>query len=346
MKSTNGSNVCLVHRYKDNYALQTSDVSKRPDVWLLKTLAVILAILASSTMVGAFGKMTSLTQAAQSGFWPRHLTSESYPDLTSGDSHIYLPFIARSPNEPQVLAFTSSHNPADPGQLVLLEWESLYATGAQLWLIRGGQVAMFWDVSPNGNMEYLIPAEQRNSETFLLNVWNESGQTHSLGLTITLTCPHEWFFAPAPPSCPQDEAQIEPAAEQSFEHGTMVWHSPDRMIVLFDEGYGLGTRQWIFEVDTWNPGDPICDLGPPPPGLFHPERGFGKLWCDRADIRALLGWAVEPEGSYETAIQSTAFYRYNSIYVRARDGNVWHLLPEGSEWEKIIVESSHLGRLR
>jgi hypothetical protein len=36
-------------------------------------------------------------------------------------------------------------------------------------------------------------------------------------------------------------------------------------------------------------------------------------------------------------VQMTAMLKYNSIYLRALDGNVWHLAPEGSQWEKIQV---------
>ena len=38
-----------------------------------------------------------------------------------------------------------------------------------------------------------------------------------------------------------------------------------------------------------------------------------------------------------TVLQSTTQYKYNSIYLRALDGGVWHLGPERSSWAKLTV---------
>jgi len=76
----------------------------------------------------------------------------------------------------------------------------------------------------------------------------------------------------------------------------------------------------------------------PPPGLYQPVRGFGLVWRQYSQVRSRLGWAVDEETGFSTTIQRTTRYKYNSIYLRALDGNVWHLEPELSGWEKIIVE--------
>jgi hypothetical protein len=64
-------------------------------------------------------------------------------------------------------------------------------------------------------------------------------------------------------------------------------------------------------------------------------RGFGKAWCNELGLRQRLGWAMGPEVGYQTAVQSTAFDRYNSLYIRAADGGTWKLFTERSGWEKI-----------
>jgi hypothetical protein len=50
----------------------------------------------------------------------------------------------------------------------------------------------------------------------------------------------------------------------------------------------------------------------------------------------MTGWALDHEiGGYQTAVQSTAYDRYNTLDVRAADGGVWKLLTERSGWEKL-----------
>jgi hypothetical protein len=41
---------------------------------------------------------------------------------------------------------------------------------------------------------------------------------------------------------------------------------------------------------------------------------------------------VDVEVGYPTAIQRTSRFKYNDTYVRALDGGVWQLGPEGSKW--------------
>ena len=114
----------------------------------------------------------------------------------------------------------------------------------------------------------------------------------------------------------------------------MIWVGvQDRIIVLFADGRypKVGNYQ-----DEWD-GSVICNLGPLPEGKLHPIRGFGNLWCAEQMVRDRLGWALEPEIGYDTILQWTTMVKYNHSYLRAADGNVWHLLPENSGWEKIVI---------
>ena len=74
----------------------------------------------------------------------------------------------------------------------------------------------------------------------------------------------------------------------------MLWISrttyvQERLIyVFFDDG----TFQQFD--DTWHDGDPPNGNMSPPPGLFEPQRGFGKVWREGtgARVRERLGWAT------------------------------------------------------
>jgi hypothetical protein len=41
----------------------------------------------------------------------------------------------------------------------------------------------------------------------------------------------------------------------------------------------------------------------PPPGLYQPIRGFGKLWRTHPEVRDRLGWATAPEQGFYTQWQ-------------------------------------------
>jgi hypothetical protein len=104
-----------------------------------------------------------------------------------------------------------------------------------------------------------------------------------------------------------------------------------------DDQYG---PRWAVYVDEWIEGEPEDDPTIiPPTGLYQPARGFGLVWRQRPDVRDRLGWAIDQETGFSTIIQHTMLFKYNSTYLHAPDGNVWHLLAEQSEWEKISVEN-------
>jgi len=63
-------------------------------------------------------------------------------------------------------------------------------------------------------------------------------------------------------------------------------------------------------------------------------RGFGLLWREEPGIRDRLGWAIDNESAYETALQRTSYAKYNVTYIRAADGDIWRLQPELSGWQK------------
>jgi hypothetical protein len=235
---------------------------------------------------------------------------------------------------PTILYFRANVTIADPGQTIQLEWGStgaVKATVGHLFDFR-----MFPDASdlpPSAVFEYTIRPSQRNSITFFLTVSDANDRWAMDSFTLPLTCPDPWFFSPAPDTCPAAPARVSAGAEQRFEHGFMLWEAAERRIyVLFDSG----SPRWTVIADTWQDGEAICQIEPVPTGRIHPVRGFGKAWCDEPGLRDRLGWALDHEiGGYQTAVQSTAYDRYNTLYIQAAGGGVWKLLTERSGWEKL-----------
>lgn len=152
-----------------------------------------------------------------------------------------------------------------------------------------------------------------------------------------LRCPDPWFFAPEPDICPTTPL-LSVAAEQYFEQGVMLWIAEqDRIVVLYDDDY-FSPQYTVFQ-DEWDEGQPESDpTMQPPAGLDQPIRGFGLVWRSYSEVQKRLGWATGAETGFDTIVQQTTRYKYNATYIRALDGNVWYLGPEGSTWEKLEVQ--------
>jgi hypothetical protein len=227
---------------------------------------------------------------------------------------------------------------ADPGETITLTWHWSGGEKATIYhLLPTGQLSLpSWDVEPIGLLQYTVSPERRNHDMFALFVYDDEGVLAQDTLSIQLRCPDNWFFSPAPDICPADPALVSPGAEQRFEKGIMLWVGAEaRIYVLFDDGQQRG---WTAHTDEWEEGKPTFDPElEAPSGLQQPVRGFGLVWREETGVRDRLGWAVEEERGYETAVQRTSHYRYSDLYIRAWDGGVWRLRPNGSDWEHLAL---------
>ena len=247
------------------------------------------------------------------------------------------PVAAATLAPPRIDYFRANVTIADPGDAIELAWGTSNATSITLHkLLPTGQLADHWQVAPAGVFSYDISRSERNATRFMLFASNALGQSAQATLSVTLRCPDAWFFEPAPDECPQSAPLYSPAAEQPFERGVMIWVQANQQIyILFADG---NHPRYKIVSDRWREGDPIDDPDlVPPPGLRQPVRGFGFIWREEGSVRERLGWATGQEQGFETAVQVTARFKYNEFYLRALDGAVWRLLPEGSGWEKIQV---------
>jgi hypothetical protein len=100
-------------------------------------------------------------------------------------------------------------------------------------------------------------------------------------------------------------------AIQHFEHGHMI----DQISEVPASG-GITTLEKLIYVlyedgtaaqftDNYNPADPQPTSPVPPPGLYTPMSGFGKVWIGQNGVRERLGWGTAPE-----TILSDAAFQY------------------------------------
>lgn len=123
--------------------------------------------------------------------------------------------------------------------------------------------------------------------------------------------------------CATNEAHTVWMAEEYFERGVMYWRQDnDRHYALFN-GNGWGSY-----ANTWREGDPLytCGTESTPP---TPLRGFGRVWCNYADVRNGLGNATNAEVGFSGIVQD--FER--GLIIRL-DNGVTYVLYSGDGWEK------------
>jgi len=108
-------------------------------------------------------------------------------------------------------------------------------------------------------------------------------------------------------------------AEQRFENGRMFYLRPTDEIWVLEFGDDSSSGTWTIHPDAFEEGMPEFDPNiEAPEGLFQPERGFGKLWRENADVGDGLGWALGAEQGHVT----TYSYIYggeindNNVYVQ------------------------------
>lgn len=135
-------------------------------------------------------------------------------------------------------------------------------------------------------------------------------------------CAYDYFFTPAPPTCPREAPVATAAAEQPFTGGVMIWLEATQSItVFFPDG------RWQSYADTWTEDEAESDPAPSPPaGFFQPIRGFGKVWREHPALQERLGWATSVELGYTAAMQRPISEAGEQItFLRTYNGQVYYL---------------------
>jgi len=124
-------------------------------------------------------------------------------------------------------------------------------------------------------------------------------------------------------------------AGQQFEHGFMFWRdnagATQDWIFAFRWGPGDDQTQglyWSRFDDVWTEGDPeyACAEAVPP---YGPKRGFGKIWCERAEVRTNLGAAIEEEWGKDGGWLD---FEHGVMLWDARNGRILVLYENGT-WQ-------------
>ncbi len=227
--------------------------------------------------------------------------------------------------------FATDVESAVPGEVITLRWSVTGAGRAYIYRVEpDGSRQRYWVVNADGALSVRVRVTDREFARFVL-VAGEGDDRVERPLNIPLTCPAEWFFSPAPDVCPAGPSETTISTEQLFQHGRMIWLEATGLIyALYADG---NMPAWETFRDEYVPGQtPEQDEGIiPPPGMFQPVRGFGLVWRDNEDVRDRLGWAVEPEITFEGAVQS-ASEPTPTLYMRAADGAILVLEPNGAAW--------------
>ncbi len=97
----------------------------------------------------------------------------------------------------------------------------------------------------------------------------------------------------------EDHPYMKQVAQQYFQHGQMI-----DTIVTYSGGYQYKVIYALFDdgsvkvfSDDYKDGSDPGGTETPPPGLYAPKFGFGKVWREQtgAQVRTRLGWATGPE---------------------------------------------------
>jgi hypothetical protein len=210
------------------------------------------------------------------------------------------------------------------------DWATIYKTDEQ-----GRLIEPSYPVSLTGTLVLTTSMALRNQADFFLYAGAGNIYERSL-VSVPIGCPDEWFFPDPPAGCPL-APHVTTAVAQHFEHGKLLWLQASGEERPFDEIYALYddnvSPHWQTMVDDWEPDMPETDPEiVPPPGLFQPVRGFGKVWRERPGVRERLGWATDEEFQIENGVIQCAAGAYASCYVTGPEGVVYVLYANGADW--------------
>jgi hypothetical protein len=112
--------------------------------------------------------------------------------------------------------------------------------------------------------------------------------------------------------CPTAAEAAVTSAYESFERGWMLWRKDtDKIYVFFDGG-----ELRVYTLPEARPEFSCQDART----LGNPRLGFGKVWCDNADVRQRIGKPTAAEVGGDRPLQE--FERGFMIYVREQGGVV------------------------
>ncbi len=240
-----------------------------------------------------------------------------------------------------ILSFNASIADIAGGKRLTFQWATTGAVSCRIVSGSAQRFAPVWPVGPSGTHTADLTDTYYPNPAMTLYASDGAGGEVKKTVTVEWPCRYSYFFSPAPAQCAAYEVTETAAAEETFEYGRMVWLSEmhfatttaeRQILVLYDDG------QWEQYDDTWHEGEIESDPTiVPPAGLLQPIRGFGKVWREKAGVRAKLGWAKAMEVGYTAAWQPQMRESLPSImYVRLSDGRVIEYAGQGTGSWKVV----------
>jgi hypothetical protein len=230
------------------------------------------------------------------------------------------------------------------GKRVRFSWRTQGATTA---IISPDQVCRRfmvpgWSASPpeEGSLIVDLIDPPARDPVMTLVARDAAGHEVRTSVVVPVPCRYPWFFPTDNRCCPEAAAITTWAAEEPFEHGWMLWleNGPgsSRLIVVFYED-----GSYAKYPDTFVEGEPESDPSfVPPPGLYQPIRGFGKLWRTHPEVRDRLGWATAPEQGFYTQWQTqrpvtlgTGLFYARRISGKIVEAGAWDVT--GGTWREV-----------
>jgi hypothetical protein len=275
-------------------------------------------------------------------------TSESAATTSPASTPTLTSFQAR------VLAFSVSPAAVDPGDEVVLTWETV---GERAILCPSARFVLFTQddcrlISPGGEITFTIPLEAYGFQFVYFSLTAQAEgipDSSPWQVSVALKCRRTWFFTEEPQAgiCPTEPVESA-AVAQRFERGTMIWlEELGRTYVLEDAlVHEQDVRKRLAVV--LDPLEAVRDASSevrPPEGLYAPAGGFGILWRgdlrDSIGYREVLGWALAPEFGYDAILQcddalASGGRSWRTCYLEGPDGEIvvlhplggWHLMGE------------------
>lgn len=140
--------------------------------------------------------------------------------------------------------------------------------------------------------------------------------------------------------CAKSDASLDPVAINEFGKGPnydrfMLWFGSEKQIYVL-----LPNQTWLAYTDTWAEGQPEIACNPTngaktsPP---LPRRGFGKLWCNAADVQKELGTIEREERLCQHSV--TQRFERGRLLACFEDATIryFRLLDDG-KWDMLMVQ--------
>lgn len=108
-----------------------------------------------------------------------------------------------------------------------------------------------------------------------------------------------------------------------FQNGLMLSSEDKRVFVLLTDG------TWAEFRDTWERSQPEGGFFKPPPRLYEPQRGFGKIWRELGGDQAKLGWATT---SNESALKIQFQPFEHGFAIILDNGKDFKILFDDKKW--------------